>query len=49
MCALVFKTDLEFWGIDELLMEPWYASVDRCTVTVNFCLVTAVPSNTTQT
>ena len=22
MCAMVFKTDLEFWGIDELAMEP---------------------------
>lgn len=34
-CALVLQKDLEFWGIDELMMEPccalkYYPEIETC-------------------
>ena len=35
LCALVTKAELEYWGIDELLMEPccalkYYPEIELC-------------------
>ena len=46
-CALVLQKDLEYWGIDELMMEPccalkYYPEIETCVnekqVIVYYCL-----------
>ena len=40
ICALVYKTELEYWGVDELLMDPccalkYYPDIELCVSELN--------------
>ena len=40
ICALVYKTELEYWGVDELLMDPccalkYYPDIELCVSEMN--------------